>query len=325
LFIQNNDLYETLSTLDLKVDSFLLSQNQNFDILLVSNEKYLNLTSGLETKFSFVSEEFINTSKFSLISILIGDKIFFASKKGGNLFKMDSLEIRKIDNSINYNAFHGLSYAQLNDDLFAIGGYGYFNAKSVVQKFNFKNGDWELAYSLHNDNFGFIDGINVNDNQTGKIYYLNNFIRSNTDDIEIKHNHLHILEENGVTEEINFDYNKFNINTMNIGYNYFQSRGKLFYGSKYNLHMLDFTGNNYEVFEKSELLSQNRYPVFYSEGHFVSFVDNKNKPGYVNIAREAFPKFLYSSKIFPFPYRKYIYLTALIFASLVIYKFFSFS
>lgn len=307
----------------MKVDSFLLAQNQNFDILLVSNEKYLNLTSGLETKFSFVSEEFINTNKINFIPLLIRDKIYFGDKKGGNLFKMDSLEITKVDNSINYNAFNHISYASLNDDLFAIGGYGFFNAKSIVQKFNFENGDWELFTTLNDDYFGFVDGISVSDEMTNKIYYLNNSIRDNTTDKNIDNKYFHLININGETQKISFDYDKFNLNTKRVNYNYFQNSGKLFYGSQYNLHMLDFTRNIYEVYERSELFSESIFPVFYSESHFVSFVKNKSRPGYVNIARrEAFPKFLYSSKIFPFPYRKYIYLTALIFASLVIYKIF---
>ena len=56
---------------------------------------------------------------------------------------MDQLD--RIDRSFPHRNQYGAHFFSYKENIFLIGGYGYWQTKSIITKFNFNSGDWELV------------------------------------------------------------------------------------------------------------------------------------------------------------------------------------
>ena len=62
---------------------------------------------------------------------------------GGIVYKYNDNEIQRIDDSFAHrNQFSGFFF-EYNNELYLLGGYGYWDAKSYLTKFDFQSGSWD--------------------------------------------------------------------------------------------------------------------------------------------------------------------------------------
>ena len=75
-------------------------------------------------------------------------KVYLLYPGGGILFEYDNGVIRRIDNSFAHrNQFSGHFFIYKND-LFLLGGYGYWKTNSLLAKFNFNSKEWDYVQTF---------------------------------------------------------------------------------------------------------------------------------------------------------------------------------
>ena len=81
----------------------------------------------------------------SLTPIRHQNSIYFLFPGGGVLYQYKNNKIVRIDESFPHrNQFSGFFFSFKND-LYLLGGYGYWKAKNYLTKFNFKSGSWDIV------------------------------------------------------------------------------------------------------------------------------------------------------------------------------------
>ena len=146
--------------------SISFSQEDLHDFLLVKKDSssfYMFKKSGVEifsfkNKKNLVSEfvPFENTIPKSLLSISFGslsavtmnEDVYFLYPGGGILYKFSENKLKRIDQSFAHrNQFSGYFFSFQNQ-LYLLGGYGYWTAKNSLAKFNFQSGSWEITPTI---------------------------------------------------------------------------------------------------------------------------------------------------------------------------------
>jgi hypothetical protein len=73
------------------------------------------------------------------------NSIYFLFPGGGVLYQYKNNRIIRVDESFPHrNQFSGFFFS-FNDGLYLLGGYGYWEAKNHLTKFNFKSGSWDIV------------------------------------------------------------------------------------------------------------------------------------------------------------------------------------
>ena len=79
----------------------------------------------------------------SLSTVVSGESVYFLYPGGGIVYKYNDNEIQRIDDSFAHrNQFSGFFFEYKNE-LYLLGGYGYWDAKSYLTKFDFLSGSWD--------------------------------------------------------------------------------------------------------------------------------------------------------------------------------------
>ena len=118
-----------------------------FDKLGVHTSFFKNDT--LNTTFSFFKETLPktlqNTPFNSLSTAKAKGNVYFLVAGGGILYKYSDGRITRVDKSFAHrNQFSG-HFFSFNNNLYLLGGYGYWAAKNYLTKFNFQSGTWEIV------------------------------------------------------------------------------------------------------------------------------------------------------------------------------------
>lgn len=143
--------------------SISFSQEDLSDYLLVekdSSSVYLFKKSGVEiisfiNKTELVSrfvpfenkipESLQSVSFGSLSSVTMNGDVYFLYPGGGILYKYSENTLKRIDQSFAFrNQFSGYFFSFQNE-LYLLGGYGYWTAKNFLTKFDFQSGSWDIV------------------------------------------------------------------------------------------------------------------------------------------------------------------------------------
>ena len=139
------------------------SQEDLNDYLLVekdSSSVYLFKKSGVEI-FSFknkadllrkfvpfeeeIPKSLKNISFGSLSPVAMNGDLYFLYPGGGILYKYSEKKLKRIDQSFPHrNQFSGYFFSFQNE-LYLLGGYGYWTAKNSLTKFDFQSGSWDIV------------------------------------------------------------------------------------------------------------------------------------------------------------------------------------
>ena len=81
----------------------------------------------------------------SLATTILNDIVYFLYPGGGILYKYFENSIIRIDDSFAHrNQFSGFFFSHDNE-LYLLGGYGYWSSKNLLTKFNFQSGSWDVV------------------------------------------------------------------------------------------------------------------------------------------------------------------------------------
>jgi hypothetical protein len=115
------------------------------------------------------------------------DEVYFLYPGGGLLFQYKGDSIERIDNSFPHrNQFSGHFFSYKNE-IYLLGGYGYWKSNSILTKFNFTSREWDFVETLGTPPvLGINDGSFVLDND---ILYVFDFYQR-IEDVDNKNDDL---------------------------------------------------------------------------------------------------------------------------------------
>ena len=119
----------------------------------------------------------------SLSTVVSEESVYFLYPGGGIVYKYNDNEIQRIDDSFAHrNQFSGFFF-EYNNELYLLGGYGYWDAKSYLTKFDFQSGSWNKV-SLRGSppNSGINQGSFVK--QGNSIYVFDFFSKNSFENTE---------------------------------------------------------------------------------------------------------------------------------------------
>lgn len=113
--------------------------------------------------------------------------IYFLYPGGGIVYKYINGSIVRIDDSFAHrNQFSGFFFSY-NEELYLLGGYGYWTSKNYLTKFNFQSGSWDLIKTSGTPpKFGINQGSFVKD---GSSVFVFDFFSKKADKVDDEKNH----------------------------------------------------------------------------------------------------------------------------------------
>ena len=94
-------------------------------------------------------------------------EVYFLYPGGGVLFQYKNDAIEEFDNSFPHrNQFSGHFFSYKNE-IYLIGGYGYWKSNSILTKFNFTSKEWDFV-----ETFGSAPKLGIND---GSLFWTTTF------------------------------------------------------------------------------------------------------------------------------------------------------
>ncbi len=139
---------------------YQLCKNQENQVFLIGKNDFFSLNSNKVHQYSQpVDSLFKQMNLSSLQWVAANNKIYLTSSSGGYLFEFNEKGIKRIDNSSIERAYYSSAFFTNDNKLYKLGGYGFWEFKSQLLKFDFTLKDWVLQDTLLDDNLGFIDPI----------------------------------------------------------------------------------------------------------------------------------------------------------------------
>ena len=179
---------------------------ENEDFLIIEGEslKYFYILtedgyyiSDLEGKNTFkeYSKEIpksLNAPFSTLIPLLHNSQTYLLYPGGGLLYTFSDGSINRVDRSFPHRNQYGAHFFSYKQNIFLIGGYGYWQTKSIITKFNFNSGDWELVNTTGQQPDGIDQGTYFIDNN--KLYVFDFISREINTQREKRNNNLYELD-----------------------------------------------------------------------------------------------------------------------------------
>lgn len=133
------------------VDSTITIDSNPFFHQLISREGKIYIIAGYsEFKGISMKSPILKSLGFELLK-LPGKSLFLHFLRSGKLYKLDtspgvdsSLVFRRIDDTWNYNYNIGATLFSVGNDIYEIGGYGFWKSNGILRKFNFKDQEWDV-------------------------------------------------------------------------------------------------------------------------------------------------------------------------------------
>ena len=175
-------------------DDFLIleGENPNYYYVLTSEGYYLSDSPEILNNYSKPIPESLNVEFNTLTSVTHNSKSYLLYPGGGLLYSFINGSIERIDRSFPHRNQYGGYFFSFKNNLFLIGGYGFWQTKSIITRYNFNNGDWEIinatgqlpkgldqgTYFVKDDNLYVFDFLSRNtsnqkENRDNNIYSLN--------------------------------------------------------------------------------------------------------------------------------------------------------
>ena len=109
---------------------------------------------------------------------------------GGILYEFFNGSVNRIDSSYAQRNQYSGAFFNYNNQLYLLGGYGFWKTKSILTKFNFNSGDWEYVKTSGNLPEGINNPVFVLKNN---ILHLFNFSERPQNQLDVKNPNLYSL------------------------------------------------------------------------------------------------------------------------------------
>jgi len=117
-------------------------------------------------------------------------RIYLLYPGGGILYEFFNGSVNRIDSSYAQRNQYSGAFFNYNNQLYLLGGYGFWKTKSILTKFNFNSGDWEYVKTSGNLPEGINNPVFVLKNN---ILHLFNFSERPQNQLDVKNPNLYSL------------------------------------------------------------------------------------------------------------------------------------
>ena len=180
----------------IKNEDFLIveSESLRYFYVLTTNGYYVSELGGNNTfrKYSKEMPKSLNVPLNSLIPLLHNSQTFLLYPGGGLLYTFTDGSIKRIDRSFPHRNQYGAYFFSHKENIYLIGGYGYWETKSIITKFNFNSGDWEIVNTKGQQPKGIDQGTYFIDNN--KLYVFDFLSRDTNTQKEKRNDNLYVLD-----------------------------------------------------------------------------------------------------------------------------------
>ena len=121
------------------------SYNDSF--IIITKDSILSSVSGKE--WSSANHD-INFDDFQKKTVTINNEVYIISDGLGKVYKLskdENLEYKltRIDNTVNWRSHFKSFLFNFNDEIYSLGGYGFYSYKKELLKFNNVSKEWDLV------------------------------------------------------------------------------------------------------------------------------------------------------------------------------------
>jgi len=176
--------------------SFLLveGENPNYHYVLTEEGYYISESSESFT-FKLYTKPLpksLNVDINTLLPVTHKSKTYLLYPGGGLLYLFSNGAIERVDRSFPHRNQYGGHFFSHANNIFLIGGYGYWQTKSIITKFNFNSGDWEIVATSGQSPDGIDQGTFYVKNN--KLYVFDFLTRTSNNQKEKRNNNLYTLD-----------------------------------------------------------------------------------------------------------------------------------
>jgi hypothetical protein len=135
-----------------EVDSMItINPHPFFERLVLQEGKLYPVSFTSEFKRVNIKSPILKSLGFEVLK-LSGNKFYLHFYRSGKIYKLDSLRaadssliFKRIDHTWNYNYNIGSNLFSVRNDIYEIGGYGFWKSNGVLRKFNYKDKEWDVV------------------------------------------------------------------------------------------------------------------------------------------------------------------------------------
>lgn len=180
----------------LEDSSFLLveGENPNYYYVLTDEGYYISESSESFTFKNYTKPlpKSLNIDINTLLPVTHKSKTYLLYPGGGLLYSFSNGAIERVDRSFPHRNQYGGHFFSHANNIFLIGGYGYWETKSIITKFNFNSGDWEIVATSGQSPDGIDQGTFYIKNN--KLYVFDFLTRTSNNQREKRNNNLYTLD-----------------------------------------------------------------------------------------------------------------------------------
>ena len=232
-------------------------ESPNYYYVLTENGYYISESSENFTfkNYSKPIPKSLNIGINTLLPVVHKSKTYLLYPGGGLLYSFSNGAIERIDRSFPHRNQYGGYFFSYKDNLFLIGGYGYWQTKSIITKFNFNSGDWEIVATSGQSPNGIDQGSFFIKNN--KLYVFDFLTRTSNNQKEKRNDNLYVLNlETFVWNKLGVinDLTRSNGETQGVK-RFFNFQNKLLYSytNSPEFFLVDFDKNIVEKFDDDVL------------------------------------------------------------------------
>ena len=168
-------------------------ESPNYYYVLTENGYYISESSESFTfkNYSKPIPKSLNIGINTLLPVVHKSKTYLLYPGGGLLYSFSNGAIERIDRSFPHRNQYGGHFFSYKDNLLLIGGYGYWQTKSIITRFNFNSGDWEIVATSGQSPVGIDQGSFFIKN--GQLYVFDFLTRTSNNQKEKRNDNLYIL------------------------------------------------------------------------------------------------------------------------------------
>ena len=251
-------------------DDYLIIEGESlkYFYILTADGYYISELEGKSTFNEYTKEtpKSLNIPISTLIPLLHNSQTYLLYPGGGLLYTFSDGSINRIDRSFPHRNQYGAHFFSYKENIFLIGGYGYWRTKSIITKFNFNSGDWELVNAKGQEPAGIDRATYFIDNN--KLYVFDFMSREINTQKEKRNENLYVLDLDS------FEWKKLGVINENIELidiknkglkRFFKFEDKLIfsYSDTPKFFVVDIQNNSFQSFKDEELFykSDNQFIV----------------------------------------------------------------
>ena len=249
-------------------DFLMLESESSKYFYVLKNDGYYISEIGGKYTFNKYKDEIpssLNVPLNTLIPILHNSQTYLLYPGGGLLYTFSNGSITRIDRSFPHRNQFGAHFFSHKENIYLIGGYGYWQTKSIITRFNFNSGDWELVNTKGQQPEGIDQGTYYL--ERNKLYVFDFISRKINTQKEKRNNNLYVLDlESFNWKKLGVINNEITSSTQNKGVKrFFKYDNKLIftYSNSPEFFIVDVFKNTFQSF-KDEILfykSDNQFIV----------------------------------------------------------------